>query len=74
MGVKEGIAMRLYSERIVFTVEETGSILGLSRGSAYDAVRRGDIPAIKIGRRLLVPRVALEKMLTKVGLDSGESS
>ncbi|MDE3205945.1 MAG: helix-turn-helix domain-containing protein [Acidobacteriota bacterium] len=35
--------------------------LGISRASAYEAVRRGDIPAIRIGRRILVPRVALQR-------------
>jgi len=47
----------------VFTVEEAGEILGLSRPSAYEAVSRGDIPSIKIGRRKIVPRAALERML-----------
>jgi excisionase family DNA binding protein len=47
----------------VLTVEEAGEILRLSRCSAYQAVNRGELPAIRIGRRLLVPRQALERML-----------
>ena len=47
----------------VMTVEEAAGVLRLSRGSAYEAVRRGDIPTIRIGRRLLVPRVRLMAML-----------
>jgi hypothetical protein len=47
-----------------FTVEETGKILGLSRASAFAAATRGDIPTIRVGRRLIVPRRALEKMLS----------
>jgi excisionase family DNA binding protein len=47
-----------------FTVEEAGcEILRLSRVSAYEAARTGDLPTIRIGRRLLVPRRALEQML-----------
>lgn len=42
---------------------ETAHILGLSKASAYEAARRGDIPTIKIGRRLLVPTAALRRML-----------
>jgi len=40
-----------------------GRILGLSRQSAYDAATRGDLPTIRIGRRLLVPTAALRRML-----------
>jgi excisionase family DNA binding protein len=38
-------------------------MLGISRAFAYEAVRRGEIPSIRIGRRVLVPRAALERML-----------
>jgi excisionase family DNA binding protein len=44
-------------------VEEAGRILGIGRNSAYEAVRRGEIPVIKIGKLLRVPVVALERML-----------
>jgi excisionase family DNA binding protein len=46
-----------------FTVDEAGTILGLSRASAFAAVSRGDIPSIRVGKRLIIPRRALEKML-----------
>jgi excisionase family DNA binding protein len=45
------------------TVGEAAAALGISRGLAYQAARDGNIPTIRIGRRLLVPRRALEKML-----------
>ena len=45
------------------TVVEAGRALDLSRNAAYGAARRGDIPTIRIGKRLLVPRAALERML-----------
>ncbi|GMQ90467.1 MAG: hypothetical protein BMS9Abin10_0849 [Gammaproteobacteria bacterium] len=45
------------------SVPEAGEILGISRNGAYDAARRGELPVIKIGRKLLVPRIALERML-----------
>jgi len=51
-------------ERLTLTVEEAASVLGISRAFAYEAVRRGEIPAIKIGRRILVPRAALQRLLT----------
>ncbi len=46
-----------------FTVEEAAVQLGIGRNSAYEAARRGDIPTIKIGKRILVPRAALERFL-----------
>lgn len=49
--------------RRTVTVEEAGQLLGIGRNQAYEAVRRGDIPSIKIGKRLLVPKPALDKML-----------
>ncbi len=42
---------------------ETGHLMGLSKAATYDAVARGDIPSIRIGRRLLVPTAALRRML-----------
>ena len=50
-------------EKMTLTVEEAGRILGISRSTAYEAVRRGELPVVHIGRRLLVPRAALEKLL-----------
>ena len=40
---------------VVLTVEQAAARLKISRPSAYQAVKRGEIPTIKIGRRLLVP-------------------
>lgn len=47
----------------VMTVEEAGEVLGLSRSASYDAAARGDIPTIRIGRRLLVPTAGLRRLL-----------
>jgi excisionase family DNA binding protein len=46
-----------------FTIQEAAKVLGIGRDQAYTAARLGQIPTIKIGRRLLVPVPALEKML-----------
>jgi excisionase family DNA binding protein len=45
------------------TIEECAAVLRLSRGSTYEAARTGQIPTIRIGRRLLVPRARLMQML-----------
>jgi excisionase family DNA binding protein len=49
--------------RRVVTLREAAEILRISRGSAYEAAKRKQIPTIRIGRRLLVPAAALERML-----------
>jgi excisionase family DNA binding protein len=54
-------------ERLVFTVEETARVLGISRGTAYVLANNGSIPAIRISRRrIVVPRKALEDFLSSV--------
>ncbi len=38
-------------------------MLGISRSSAYECVRRGELRALRLGRRLVVPRSVLEELL-----------
>jgi excisionase family DNA binding protein len=52
------------AERKTVTVDEAAQVLGVSRNSAYAAAKRGEIPTVRIGRLLLVPIAALEKMLS----------
>jgi excisionase family DNA binding protein len=54
-------------ERLTVTVEEAAQVLGISRALAYEAVRRGEIPHIRIGKRILVPRTALDRLLQAAG-------
>jgi excisionase family DNA binding protein len=51
------------NEPLTVTVEEAARLLGVSRGLAYEAARRGDIPSIRMGRRLLVPRARLLELV-----------
>lgn len=44
------------TEALTITVEEAARLLGVSRGLAYQAARDGQLPTIRLGRRLLVPR------------------
>ena len=50
-------------DRLVLTVPEAADLLGICRNAAYEGVRRGEIPSIRIGKRLVVPRAAFEEML-----------
>lgn len=50
--------------RQTLTIEETRKLLGISRNSAYNAARRGELPGvIRIGKRFVVSKVALERLL-----------
>jgi len=53
-------------DRLVFTVEEAAQLLDISRSFAYEAVQRGDIPSMRIRRRILVPKAALERWLASM--------
>jgi len=49
--------------RLTYSVNEAAEALGLGRNSTYAAIRRGEIPAIRIGRRLFVSKAALERLV-----------
>jgi excisionase family DNA binding protein len=42
---------------------DAGRRLGLGRNATYDAIARGEIPVIRFGRRIVVPKRALDRML-----------
>jgi excisionase family DNA binding protein len=54
------------------SVEEAGRLIGVSRGSAYEAVRSGSLPSLRVGRRIVVPLGRLAELLgeTPESLDS----
>jgi excisionase family DNA binding protein len=54
-------------ERLVLTVAEAGELLGISRAFAYELVARGELPVIRLGRRIVVPKVALLAMVGLTG-------
>ncbi len=51
------------SKHLVYSVAEAGKRLGLSRGLMYEAIRTGQIPSVRIGRRILIPCAALDRLL-----------
>ena len=48
-------------EKLATTVPKAGRMLGLGRDASYQAAKRGDIPVLRIGGRLLVPLAALRR-------------
>jgi len=49
--------------RVTYTVDEVAAIVGISRSAVYDSIARGEIPAKRLGRRIVVVKLALEEFL-----------
>lgn len=62
------LSPRELRERTTLSVEETAEALGGGRTGTYEAVRKGDIPSIKHGRKLRIPA---SYVLRTLGLDEG---
>lgn len=60
-------------ERLTLTVAEAAELLGISRGMAYECVRTGQLPAVRMGGRILVPKKRLEALLSGEA-DSGRAA
>jgi hypothetical protein len=58
-----GSTKKSLAERLVYTVPEAGGLLGLGRNASYDAAKRGDIPTIRMGRLLLVPKGPFHRLV-----------
>jgi excisionase family DNA binding protein len=72
LDISEGHPYRVldsrWDGRSTLSVEEAAEVLGLSRAAAYIAANSGDLPIVRIGRRMVVPRFALERLLLGAGI------
>ncbi len=53
--------------KATLTVPEAAKMLGLGRNSAYEAVRNGTLPSIRFGKRIVIPLLAVERLLREPG-------
>jgi excisionase family DNA binding protein len=65
--LKRGVALSTEFERQTLRICEAAKLLGIGRNQAYDAAKSGQLPVIRIGKRLLVLRPALDRMLNRGG-------
>ena len=56
------------SENLTYEVPEAGAMVGLNRNASYAAAKRGDIPTIRFGKLLKVPKPAWHKKLQLAGV------
>ena len=50
---------------VVYTVPEVAKMLGINRNLGYEMARTGQIPTIKLGRRLVCPKAAIDRLLSE---------
>ena len=56
-----------------YSVREAAWVLGLARTATYRAIYRGEIPALRFGQRIVVPKDALQKLLENPSMVRGQS-
>jgi excisionase family DNA binding protein len=54
---------RVHTATLTLSIPDVAKLLGISNNLAYEAAARGEIPTVKIGRRVLVSRAALDRLL-----------
>ena len=62
------------SERLTITVAEAAIQLGISKGNCYEAIRQGSIPALRLGRRIVIPKAALQRLLAGEEMSTNDKS
>lgn len=66
----KGHHMEEKTQSVTLTVDEARAQIGddkISRGAFYGAIRRGEVPHVKLGRRIFIPRNAWERWLESAG-------
>jgi excisionase family DNA binding protein len=56
MSKRLGSGMKLEELPEVLTIEQIASYCGVGRSTCYDAARRGELPTVRLGSRLIVPK------------------
>lgn len=59
-------------EKLTISATELPRVLGVGRNTAYELVKRSDFPAVRIGRRIVVPVDALREWLERQASEKAE--
>lgn len=60
------------SARMLFSVEEAAMMLSIHRSTVYDLVANGSLASLKIGRRRLISRHAMEQFIVANEVEDGD--
>ena len=52
-------------DKLVYSVTEIAELLGIGRSKAYELVRSGTVPSLRLGRRIVIPKLALSRFLAE---------
>lgn len=52
-------------EPLVYTIEQTAAKLQISKSKTYELARQEDFPSVKIGGRVMIPRLKLEEWINQ---------
>lgn len=63
----------MLTECQTISVTTAAKILGVSRNTAYQAVRTKQLPAVRIGRQLRVPKALLQQLLSSTDNNGSDS-
>jgi excisionase family DNA binding protein len=75
LEIKDALVAKLLEDpRLVITVGEAAVILGVSRSFAYQLVRQGELRVIQLGRRKVVPKIAVLDLVGLSVCDDGHAS
>ena len=61
------------NERLVMSAVEVAAALGISRAHVYELIARHELPSLRLGRRIVVPRRALERLVEGTA-DDGQAA
>jgi excisionase family DNA binding protein len=62
-GAREVIGMKIQVDSQTYKVAEAAKLLGIGLAGAYKAIENGDLPAIKLGKRFVIAKSTIDKML-----------
>jgi excisionase family DNA binding protein len=65
--IQDQALQKTNNESLILTVGETARLLRLSKTTVYDQIRQGSIPSLRMGKRILIPRIALMRKLEEAG-------
>jgi excisionase family DNA binding protein len=57
------IGGNMEEKKSTLSVKEACDMLGISRGSLYQGIHSGEIPSFRVGRRYVIPRAPVERIL-----------
>jgi len=61
-------------DKLVYSVIEMAALLGIGRSKAYELIRSGTIPSLKLGRRIVIPKLALSQFLAECAYQNADEA